>query len=113
MLLDRAERPGGAAGGAAGGDLKVAAARNSLAVHYKAVGRVEEAEALYRLALEAQDAQLGSEHKDTITTRYNLAELLLATDREDEANAVQQEILEAVGATVEEEEGKEEQEKKR
>jgi hypothetical protein len=46
------------------------------------------AEPLYRRVLEARERVLGPEHPDTLVSANNLAHLLRATDRPEEANEI-------------------------
>ena len=55
-----------------GGDVCVAMLRNDLAVVYKYLGRLDEAEVLYRQALRVLDAALGGDHPEVATVLHNL-----------------------------------------
>ena len=62
------------------GHEKSATALNNLATNYQATGRYDEAEPLYRQALEVFEATLGAEHPDTQTVRGNLEAFLAGRD---------------------------------
>ena len=63
-------------------------------------GRYDEAEPLYRRALEARERTLGNEHPDTLTSVNNLALLLRRTGRYDEAEPLYRRALEARERTL-------------
>eukprot|EP00741_Cyanophora_paradoxa_P013228 tig00000178_g12777.t1 len=58
---------------------------NNLAALYGALGRRDEAEALYKRALAIQEAALGPAHPDTAQSLHNLGVLLLERGRAEEA----------------------------
>ena len=79
-----------------------ATALNNLAFHHKTVGAFEAAQPLYLDALAARTTSLGDEHPDTISTKHNLAELLMASGEPEAAAVLQAEILTTLGHEVDE-----------
>ncbi|CAE7273498.1 klc-2 [Symbiodinium natans] len=65
------------------------------ALHSPARSRLEEAEPLYREALEARRSKLGDQHPDTLISINNLAALLEARGRLEEAEPLYREALKA------------------
>ena len=84
--------------------LEVATALNNKGFLLKCVGLLEEAKPCYEAALSTRSKLLGAAHQDTIAAKHNLAELLLASGRDLEAAALQQEILDTLGVEDEGEE---------
>ena len=84
-----------------------ATAANNLAFHYRQpeVSRFGEAEELYRRAVQIRERVLGCAHPDTVGVKHNLAELVRAAGREDEAVAIQMGILQDLGVDPEDVEG--------
>lgn len=78
-----------------------ATALNNLGVLLKERGRLAAAEAAYREALAVRRADLGAAHEDTVATQYSLAECVRAAGREEEALALQRDILEVLGVKKE------------
>jgi tetratricopeptide (TPR) repeat protein len=64
------------------------AARNNLAVAYKATGRLDEAIALHEANLADIEQTLGAGHPNTRATRNNLAEAYTAAGRTLDAKAL-------------------------
>jgi Flp pilus assembly protein TadD len=58
---------------------------NGLAAVVRFAGRPDEAEPLFRQALEVLETERGASHPDTATVRNNLAMLLNATGRAEQA----------------------------
>ncbi len=54
------------------GQPNVATALNNLAELLKATNRLDEAEGMYKRAVEIFEKSLGAEHPDTVTVRENL-----------------------------------------
>ena len=67
------------------------------------VGQYEEAEPLYREAIEIDKATIGEEHPDYATRLNNLAELLRAMGRYAEAEPLFRQAIEIGKATIGEE----------
>uniref|UniRef100_UPI000A752B74 tetratricopeptide repeat protein n=1 Tax=Geitlerinema sp. PCC 9228 TaxID=111611 RepID=UPI000A752B74 len=65
-----------------------------LAGLYQSQGRYEEAEPLYRQALEMRKRLLGEQHPDVATSLNNLAELYRSQGRYDEAEPLYRQALE-------------------
>lgn len=65
----------------------------ALALLYKKLGRYEEAEPLYRSAIEAQEQVLSKEHPDTLISKNNLAVLYQAQGRYQEAELLLKDAL--------------------
>lgn len=83
--------------------MAAATSANNLAVHLKATGgdhNQHEAYTLYKEALDTRLELLGAVHPDTVTTEYNLAELLRAMGREDEATEMQAAIVAKLSGTA-------------
>lgn len=76
---------------------RVATARNNMGLEYKLQGMFERAEAEYKEALRIRQEKLGTAHNETIITMHNLAELYVAWGREDQAKALQQQVLDELG----------------
>jgi tetratricopeptide (TPR) repeat protein len=72
---------------------KTATAINNLASSYRATGRYDEAELLFREALAITGKTLGEAHPDYATDLNNLGSLLQATGRSDEAEPLYREAL--------------------
>jgi tetratricopeptide (TPR) repeat protein len=85
-------------GAGTGARRATATALNNQGVLLKERGRLVDAEAAYREALAMRRADLGAAHEDSVATLYSLAECVRAAGREDEAVALQQEILQLLGA---------------
>jgi len=73
---------------------------NNLGLLLQAQGRLDEAGALYREALEARRETLGNRHPDTLSSINNLGSLLQAKGRLDEAEALFHEALKARRETL-------------
>lgn len=80
-------------------DPRLAPALNNLAKSYASVGRYEEAEPLFREALEIARNTIGTEHADYAIGLSNLADLLRATGRVEEAEPLYREALEITRVT--------------
>jgi tetratricopeptide (TPR) repeat protein len=72
----------------------VATSLNNLAGLYRAQGRYDEAEPLYRQALELSRELLGERHPDVATSLNNLAYLYQSQGRYDEAEPLYRQALE-------------------
>jgi tetratricopeptide (TPR) repeat protein len=70
-----------------------ATAANNLALLCKRLGKLDEAEVLYREALRAREQRLGPAHRDTVVARFNLARLLEARGKTAEADNLQKQVL--------------------
>ena len=66
---------------------------NNLATLLKTMGRLEEAEPLYRRVLELKEANIGTDHSSITTPVRNLATLLKALDRLEEAEPLYRRLL--------------------
>ena len=77
--------------------LLLATALNNLAFHLKSTGEHDAAHAHYEESLTTREKLLGPSHPETIAVKHNLAELLMAMGKNDEADAVQREILDVLG----------------
>ena len=75
-------------------DVRTGTALNNLAESYRAQGRYDEAEPLYRRALEIDEKTLRPEHPDLAIQLNNLANLLRDTGRYDEAEPLYRRALE-------------------
>lgn len=84
--------------------LIVATAENNLGLYLKSVGRHSEALVHYRRAMHVRTDNLGLIHPDSVISRHNLANCLEAMGRENEATALREEILDALGVTDEDDE---------
>jgi tetratricopeptide (TPR) repeat protein len=73
---------------------QTATALNNLAVDYREIGRFEQAETLFRQALEIGRKTLGEDHPDYATRLNNLAGLLQATGHFEEAETLFGQALE-------------------
>jgi tetratricopeptide (TPR) repeat protein len=60
----------------------------NLAIVYRNQGRYEEAERLYRRALEGREEKLGPKHPDTLTTVEGLAGVYRSQGRYEEADGL-------------------------
>lgn len=78
-----------------------ATALNNQGVLLKERGRLDAAERSYREALSLRREDLGASHEDTVATLYSLAECVRAAGREEEAVAMQAEILTLLGVEKE------------
>jgi tetratricopeptide (TPR) repeat protein len=58
---------------------------NNLALTLQNLGRLDEAESLYRRALAGKEIAAGPDHRDTLTSVHNLADLLQLRGRYDES----------------------------
>ena len=66
----------------------------------KEQGKLEEAEALFRRALEGREATLGASHKDTLRSTNNLAGVLQDQGKLEESEALFRRALEEFEATL-------------
>jgi serine/threonine protein kinase len=83
-----------------GRDRSSLAIQCGLALVRKGLGQLDDAEKLYRDALEGYEAAVGPEHLDTLTCKVNLADVCRATSRVDEAKSLLTEVLEAALETL-------------
>jgi tetratricopeptide (TPR) repeat protein len=79
---------------------ETARALNNLAASYQAMGRYDEAEPLYRQAIEITGEALGTDHPDYAIRLNNLALLLSQTDRHAEAEPLFRRAMEVTEATI-------------
>ena len=79
-------------------ELAKATVINNLGYHYRHLQQFDDAVAMYIRALDIRTPRLGKAHQDTISTRHNLAEVLLLMGNDDAAHEVQQGILQDLGA---------------
>ncbi|MGB0506832.1 MAG: tetratricopeptide repeat protein [Pikeienuella sp.] len=77
-----------------------ATALNEHAINLRDMGRYEEAEPLYRQALEIGEATIGREHPNYATRLNNLASLLRAMGRYEEAEPLYRQAMEIDEATI-------------
>ena len=75
-------------------------ALNDHAALLRATGRYDEAEPLYREAMQITGAALGKDHPDYAANLNNLAGLLRATGRTDEAEPLMREAMQITGAAL-------------
>ncbi|MEM0922927.1 MAG: tetratricopeptide repeat protein [Pseudomonadota bacterium] len=78
---------------------ETATALNNLALRYKALGRYEESEPLYRQAIEIGVTSIGKKHRYYATRLNNLANLLKDMGRYEEAEPLYREAIEIGEAT--------------
>lgn len=82
-------------------DVLVALIENNLGFVYKSVGEFASAKDSYERALLIRSTTMGEKHPETIVAMHNLAECLLASGKQQEANALQQKILDLTAAAAE------------